>query len=522
MSGKRQVDRTSLLHSISADIALSLLAVLLIVVLVSSLRWRMVHDSPIMMYMGFLMDRFGAVPYRDFFDMNMPGTYVVYLSIGRLFGYGDTGFRIADLILLSIILSITTALMKRFGQRTAWASVVMFGLLYMGYGPKMSLQREYILLIPLGLATLITLSPSKTNRGLKNACTGILIGMGVMIKPNAVIVLPLFLWYQMFEIRSHSDRRILDISNIITLATTTLAGFILPLLAGIVYLLQKGAFSNFIDIACNYWGLYSSLDTDHSTIHATHRLRYLLSNYLTFGYHRVWFIPAITGTYYSLCHSPLKDTQRRGIWLLVGLALCFSLYPVLSGQFWDYHWLPFAYFMVLLASLCFTKSSAPIFRFISLLIVIAVALYTSHGDRLFKPYFRFAQEVPKQGRPDRIARFLKENMRPGDTVQPLDWARGGAVHGMLMAEARIATPFIYYFHFFHHVSSPYIQNLRTRFLKSMNKTRPRFVIEIIPESPWVSGPDTTQHFREMEEFLARYYLVRVRGRGYLIHELKEP
>ena len=520
MDSRTQKSSASFLYSIFGDILLSLLSVLLIVAAASSLRWRMVHDSPIMMYMAFLMDRFGSVPYRDFFDMNMPGAYAVYLYIGRWFGYGDMGFRIADLIVLSVILSITAALMKRFGRRTAWASVVLFGLFYLGYGPKMSLQREYILLIPVSLVALITVSPPYINKNLKGLCTGLLLGAAVMIKPPAVIALPILLSYQILETKSNPNNTSVA-SRIITLTAATLAGFILPLLAGLIYLLQKGALGGFLDIAWNYWGLYGRLDTDHSTIHETHRLRYLLGSYLSFGFKRLWFIPAIIGVCFSLRYSALDNTKKRAIWLLTGLAFCFSIYPVLSGQFWDYHWLTFAYFMTLLASLCFVKQSKCVYKFVSLIAVIAVAFYVFHGNGLFKPYFGFADEVPKKGRPDKIARFLKENLRPGDTVQPLDWARGGAVHGMLMAEARIATPFIYYFHFFHHVSNPYIRNLRGRFLKSMYKAKPRFVIEIIPEWPWVSGPDTTQRFAEMEEFLKRYYLVRVRGKGYLIHELKK-
>src|SRR6188768_2935226 len=61
-----------------------------------SLDWRMRHDLPMMMYQAFAMDRFGFVPYRDFFDMNMPGTYATYFAIGKVFGYGDPGVRVAD------------------------------------------------------------------------------------------------------------------------------------------------------------------------------------------------------------------------------------------------------------------------------------------------------------------------------------------------------------------------------------------------------------------------------------------
>src|SRR5687768_13818935 len=87
--------------SVSRIAVLALLGLSAVVVAglaVVSLRWRYVHDSPLMMYAGFLIDR-GAVPYRDFFDMNMPGTYFVMWTMGRVFGWTDLAFRLFDLTL---------------------------------------------------------------------------------------------------------------------------------------------------------------------------------------------------------------------------------------------------------------------------------------------------------------------------------------------------------------------------------------------------------------------------------------
>ena len=37
---------------------------------------------------------------------------------------------------------------------------------------------------------------------------------------------------------------------------------------------------------------------------------------------------------------------------MVGLLVCYSLYPLAQGRFWDYHWLPCLYFLALLSALC--------------------------------------------------------------------------------------------------------------------------------------------------------------------------
>ena len=51
-------------------------AVVFLVAASASLHWRYVHDSPSMIYAGFPVAS-GSVSYRDLFDMNIPGTYLV-------------------------------------------------------------------------------------------------------------------------------------------------------------------------------------------------------------------------------------------------------------------------------------------------------------------------------------------------------------------------------------------------------------------------------------------------------------
>ena len=62
-----------------------------------SLRWRVIHDSPLMLYTAFLTEKYGAVPHKDFFDMNMPGTYFINLLPVKAAGQSDLAFRVFDL-----------------------------------------------------------------------------------------------------------------------------------------------------------------------------------------------------------------------------------------------------------------------------------------------------------------------------------------------------------------------------------------------------------------------------------------
>jgi hypothetical protein len=123
--------------------------------------------------------------------------------------------------------------------------------------------------------------------------------------------------------------------------------------------------------------------------------------------------------------------------------------------------------------------------------------------------------APNNGVADEVGYFLMSQMKPTDTVQPLDWT-GGAVHGMLMARAPLATRFMYDFHFYHHVSSPYIRRLRREFIAELRQKQPTFVIQVVEYRPWPTGGDTTDRFPELQVFLDQYYTPVREGRGYRI------
>ena len=89
---------------------------------------------------------------------------------------------------------------------------------------------------------------------------------------------------------------------------------------------------------------------------------------------------------------------------------------------------------------------------------------------------------------------------------------------MLLAQAKTATPFIYDYHFYHHLSQPYTQTLRQRFIQKLKQAEPRFVVEIQTDKPWVTGPDTGQTFQELTDFLASHYSISTEGDGYIIYE----
>jgi hypothetical protein len=98
----------------------------------------------------------------------------------------------------------------------------------------------------------------------------------------------------------------------------------------------------FLDIALNYWPLYSQINGEMAVTSQAERTIYLLNQAWRLGGSGIWLIPAAFGIYLH---------RNRQTYLLASLALCYAIYPALSGQFFPYHYIPFIYFIVLLASL---------------------------------------------------------------------------------------------------------------------------------------------------------------------------
>ena len=91
---------------------------------------------------------------------------------------------------------------------------------------------------------------------------------------------------------------------------------------------------------------------------------------------------------------------------------------------------------------------------------------------------------------------------------------------MLISEAVVATPYVYDYHFYHHVSEPYIRELRRRFMRRLVKEPPRFVIDVTAK-PTVGGEDTTTEFPELSELIERRYSVAHAGDGFRILLMEE-
>jgi len=496
---------------------------LLVPILRESMSWRFAHDTPLMVYMGFLMERFDFVPYRDFFDMNMLGSYLSYQMLGRYFGFTDLGVRWSDVFVLSLLTVLSVLMLWRLGWRVAWAAPVLFALVYLREGITMTLQREFLALVPIALGAAAATALPRVPVPWRALLVGVGFGIAATFKPHSLIGLPcvlLFLTEEMTPGAPWKQRFV----NLFWLTVQAGLGVCLPLLAFLGYLVYNGALTGFIDLTTGYLPLYVYMTRTAEFISPEKRPAYLMEEFFKFGGKWIFLVMGFAGLSMGLANPGFSAERRRIVALLGTLTLAYMVYPVFSGQFWYYHFLPMMYFLTIGAALVFasvgiqgTWQQQWLPRIFVLLMLVA----------LFQPQegypglHRGVGEVPKGGRPDAVAEFLKERLKPGDTVQPLDLT-GGMIHGMLYAEARIATPFIYYFHFLHSINTDYIKNLRARFISDLTAARPRFILKRHPANgAFVTGVNTTKVFKEVDEFIAANYVIAKNDPGYIIYERKD-
>ncbi|MBM4425751.1 MAG: hypothetical protein FJ031_00790 [Chloroflexi bacterium] len=488
---------------------LILLAALLIAQAAFSLQWPIAHDGAPLLYEAFLMQN-GKIPYLDFYDFQMPGSFIAYYLLGAVSNFGPVRLRILDLFILAALIVITYFAMRRFGRLPAVAGGILFGLKYLQGGPTLALQREYLLLIFISLSLLIGLRDSLT---LKHRLSlGMLFGLSAVIKPHAALGLVPFLLFDIADIRQRLGLS-LPRSAWTSIFPATI-GFLIPVSLIGIWLALNNALIPFFEIALNYWPLYSQINGNMEVTSSAERMSFLLNQIWRLGGSAVWLIPAGVGLYLH---------RNRQIYLLASLTIVYAVYPALSGQFFPYHYIPFIYTIILTASLALSSDFHPQFKtsHFSLITSSLLLVTVLAAIRPSQTFIRQIEGKPIATSTDRaveISRYIEKNLEAGDEVQSLDWT-GGTLLAMLETRAPIATSYVFDFYFYHHVSETYIQSLRADFMNQLQGAEPRFIIEVVAiDKPWVSGEGTSREFPALRAFLDERYSVTMEREDYIIYE----
>ena len=295
-------------HAI-AGLLIAPLAVLLLVLATLSLEWRMVHDTPILHYLAFQIDRFGSVPYRDTFETSMPGSLLIHLAIGKLFGYGDFAFRCVDLALLALVLTATASILSNISRRVALAATVLFGLAYLGAGTAGVMQRDYLGLIAI-ICALWLVARGRFSPRVRAFTVGVLVGLAVCVKPHLGIGFPFLFGYMSVETWEASGRKREWTAPTLRLLIPAVLGILVPIMVCFAWLAWNGGLSHFWVMLSSYMPLYLRLDGQHVTMQGWDRATNMLRGLRNLGGLQLWLAPAFVGTYVpALRGNSLQETE---------------------------------------------------------------------------------------------------------------------------------------------------------------------------------------------------------------------
>lgn len=500
------------------------LTLVFLVELALSLTWKMQTDGSTLHYFAYLITEHGFVPYRDIFDPNMPGTYLFHMAIGKLFGYSDLAFYSVNVAWLIATLMVTWLIMKPMGRVVAFASCLLFGLIYLGAGPYMSLQRDYIAILPAAIAFLLAIRqcPRRLPH-LRYFLFGLLFALAALIKPHALIGLPVVLIYSWMDEMTDNHSIKMLVKPCLIGSCWAAAGVLVTVALPLVWLWRIGALAPFGDILVSYVPLYAQMSRDLEFRAPFARLLNVIYWSIRLGGYGILLTSCLFGVQWLFSTTTITAQKKLAAFVL-SLTLLYTIYVVIGGRFLDYHWMPFVYFASLGTALLLSIPPAtparvsfsmllPLSGFIVTALVVTLLPAYGAANQLLtgKPPVPFHQEQILE-----MTAYLDEHLAPTDTVQPLDW-NGGALHAMRITKAVVATPFIFDFQFYHHVSTPYTQQLRQTFLTDLMQAMPTFIIDVYhvgDDIPEIAGLDTSHEFPELRAFIVQHYRKDYAGNGF--------
>jgi hypothetical protein len=456
-----------------------------------SMTWPLVHDAPLMHYIARRIGE-GAVPYRDLFDMNFPGVYLLHLLVVSTLGAGDLAWRLFDLTWLALWALGAAAFAAPWGRTAALTAVALLALYHLGGGAWQAGQRDFLLGPFLVFGSLGVARWMESRRRGALTWGGLAMGASLTIKPHTVVLAAALALAIVVTASRAGDS-----------PATALGGFatgaaVAPAVV-IGWLAVAGALPAWQAIVVDYLiPLYSRLGgTEDWSVYRPY----------------VW-VPLGTGALLSAAGAQAAGRfgARRAV---AALGVLYGVvHFVAQGKGWEYHLYPLATFTVLIlvaglpAALRDRRRPAPALVLVS--VVLALALLADKA-RAVAPA---GWERDKAARARRLAADLAPMLAPGGTVQVFDTTAGG-VHALLRLGARQPTRFLYDFHFFHDPDHPTIRALRTELLRDLD-TRPPALIVVFEDGWPAGGYERFDAFPALAERLARYDVVRT-GPGYRIH-----
>lgn len=479
------------------------LAVVALVLMSASLHWHYVRDTPLLNYAGFLIWEHGFAPYRDVFETSMPGTLVFHSLVAGL-GLSDSlGFMVlAHVIILGFALcgALLVLPLGRPGALLAFPLIVVAMLLL---GPAWILKIDMVALLPISAALCCAIWRWPGPVWLRQAMIGLLFGIAATLKPHLVIGAPVAV-LAAYVIEDGSGRlRSLSLAPLLRQTASALAGAAVPLGLVWIWLVSVGAQHDFLFVLTDYLPLHLEKTDWQVFLPPGEKRQIVLASTIRFGGHfhlapMVLLTAGMTLAFLRL----LSVRQGTVLVVLCLLTVLYGLSPAAGGQFYIYYYIPYFFFGLLtLAASAGLVLHLPARQAVKMLWVAGLGVFLLlFGNRFYHDGLLRANSLDQVVR---MEQALRTWLPEGGRVQPIDWT-SGVIHAMLRQKVLPATPYLYDYHFHHHVGSDINIRLRARFMVALRAASPELMMKA-RDFPRVSGLNTSVRFAQRDAFLAQHY-----------------
>lgn len=465
--------------------------------------WKYYHDTPLLNFAGVMMHDFGLAPYRDMFETTMPGTFLFHYIITGMGLEAQTPFVVLGVLAMGVLAGLGAWTLSHISRPAALLFPPFYLMFILQFGPAALFQREILGLLAITPALVLATKPGGAYL-LRQGLIGLCFGIACTIKPQFALGAPAAVLC--LAALSQDARGFIKTAMAGILASV--AGFALPLLAAFWWLWTYGALEEFLFILTEYTQYYIQQTQSHAFTTPERRAQYLWDLWIKFA--GFWtLLPGTLMLAVLVLGYRTQIARSRAIVLttLVASVAIYGLVPVLSGQFWDYHYFPFMYLSILAASALFGFALEPVLTQGGRLACFGVVAVTLGLNIAPVPNLEWRQGDAKE----RLAlaldmeTALRKWVPENGHVQPIDWT-AGALHAMMRARIPIATRFFYDFHFAHHASTPINARLRSRFLDELATAAPEVML-IAHTRMKVFGLDVSYEFPELDAFMENGYRV---------------
>jgi hypothetical protein len=199
--------------------------------------WAFIGDAVLMRYVVLSMSHHLA-PYRDVYDINLPGTYLLDWLTLHLFGAGATALRFYDSVLLATAAGAMIVVTAPRGRVYGFCAACLLALFHARDGAQHLGQRDLAMAVLLLLSIAAVVSLSRKWQTSLALLFGVFVGAACTIKPLGILILLVSIPLIM---QSTPPRR----GAFLWRASV---GFALPLLATLIFLRHEGVLSSFIEI----------------------------------------------------------------------------------------------------------------------------------------------------------------------------------------------------------------------------------------------------------------------------------